>query len=526
MRHRQNELFNSSIDNSKTKTDFSKIRVGVKTLEDAIVDVNPYKQLNGSSLGDKETVMKALARRDSAAVRKISNYFFDTSGIYAHACRYLASLYRYDWYIIPYINDLDKANENKILKEFARLLEFFDNSNIKLLCDEEARKLIVDGCYYGYILKSTDHIQIQDLPVEYCRSRFKKGNIPVVEFKMKYFDEKFTDVGYRMKILKLFPDEFAKGYMLYKQGKLKPDYNGDESGWYMLDPKLAFKLSLNDSDMPLLANAIPSIIDLAEAKELDRKKVMQKLLKIIIQKMPLDKNGDLVFDLEETRELHNNAVSMVKKAINVDVLTTFADTEVANLSDNNTATTSDDLERVERGVYNDFGFSENLFNSTGNTALEKSTLVDEASIRMIPLTFSAFFNRVLRLVSPTNKKYHFNFKMLETTQFNYRDLSKLYKDQVQIGYSKMLPQIALGHSQSEILAMANFENKIIKLSEIMIPPMSSNTMSGKGGSTTAQTQKAAGAQKIVDSDAAKGGRPELDDNQKSDKTIANLEAKG
>jgi len=33
---------------------------------------------------------------------------------------------------------------------------------------------------------------------------------------MSFFDEKFHDVGYRMKVLKLFPDEFAKGYMLYK----------------------------------------------------------------------------------------------------------------------------------------------------------------------------------------------------------------------------------------------------------------------------------------------------------------------
>jgi hypothetical protein len=32
------------------------------------------------------------------------------------------------------------------------------------------------------------------------------------------------------------------------------------------------------------------------AQDLDRKKMAQKLLKIIIQKLPLDKNGDLIFD--------------------------------------------------------------------------------------------------------------------------------------------------------------------------------------------------------------------------------------
>ena len=52
----------------------------------------------------------------------------------------------------------------------------------------------------------------------------------------------------------------------------------------------------------------------------------------------------------------------------------------------------------------------------------------------------------------------------------------MYKEQVQIGYSKMLPQIALGHSQSSILNMAHFENEIMHLSEIMIPPLMSSTM--------------------------------------------------
>nr|DAD78629.1 MAG TPA: portal protein [Siphoviridae sp. ctB3v5] len=32
------------------------------------------------------------------------------------------------------------------------------------------------------------------------------------------------------------------------------------------------------------------------------------MLKIIVQKLPLDKNSDLVFDVDEARDIHNNAV--------------------------------------------------------------------------------------------------------------------------------------------------------------------------------------------------------------------------
>jgi len=84
---------------------------------------------------------------------------------------------------------------------------------------------------------------------------------------------------------------------------------------------------------------------------------MQKLLKILIQKLPMDKNGDLIFDVDEARDIHNNAVEMLKRAVGVDVLTTFADIEVADMSDKNTTTSQDDLAKVERTVFNSLGTS-------------------------------------------------------------------------------------------------------------------------------------------------------------------------
>ena len=50
----------------------------------------------------------------------------------------------------------------------------------------------------------------------------------------------------------------------------------------MLDAGGAFKISCGHEDFPLLITAIPAIIDLVNAKELDRQKTMQKLLKIFV----------------------------------------------------------------------------------------------------------------------------------------------------------------------------------------------------------------------------------------------------
>ena len=514
MRNRWQEIHSKGFSLTQPQ-DFGKIRAGAQTLEDAIIDLNYYKKLN-STLGDKKQVLQALQRNNYAELRKISNLFYETSGIYQRLCKYLAYLYRFDWYVVPFGLELyteeEVPKESRLQKEFFGLLNYLDNSYLQKQFAEISLTVIKEGCYYGILIPGNDYISIQQLPQGYCRSRFSRNGFPAVELNMKYFDDAFPDLNYRVKILKTFPKEVQQGYVLYKQNKLQPEYQGDSSGWYLLSADYAFKINCAGSDTPLLANVIPYIIDLAEAQELDKKKTMQKLLKILIQKLPLDRNGDLIFDVDEAADIHGNAVAMLKRAIGVDVLTTFADIEVADMADKNTATSPDDLKKVERGLYNESGIAQTIFNSDSNLSLERSTLNDEASMRSIPQQFEFLIDRLINLLLKT-KKYRYKFCILDTTIYNYKELAKLYKEQTSIGYSKMLPQIALGHSQSEILAAAAFENKVLKLSTIMIPPISSNTMSG----SVMPTQEDNGETK-------KAGRPEKEETEKSDKTLANQES--
>ena len=459
----------------------------------------------------------------------ISEFFYNVSGIYQTVCNYFAFLYRYDWYIYPE-NVKETAKPDKVVEEYIKILSYLDGSYIKKLCGEIALKVVKYGCYYGYIVDTSKGLQLQELPYEYCRTRYSVAGLPVIEFNMSFFDDKFPDVAYRMKILKLFPDEFAKGYALYKQRKLGEDevfYDTDRGywhkpyGWYMLDPGATIKFNINGSDMPIFINALPAILDLDAAQELDRKKQMQKLLKILVQKLPMDKNGDLIFDVDEARDIHNTAVAMLRRAIGVDVITTFADVEAIDISDKNTTTSTDDLEKVERTVYNSLGVSRNLFNTDTNMALEKSILDDESTMRNLILQFNVFFDRIVDKKS-SNKKYNFRFNMLETTQYNYKDLSKYYKELTANGQSKFLPMVALGHSQSTVYNLAYFENEILDLPMLMIPPLMSSTMNGQDILGTREQAKQSKSQN--NSEGNTGGRPEKPDDQKSEKTIANRES--
>lgn len=515
--------------------DFNKIRVGSKILEDAVVQLGDYKKIN-SRLGDKAEVLKAINTGNLVLMREISNFFYRSSGIYSRLCRYMARLYKYDWFITPYIENCegliakengangliadlpekDQDNKKKVFLNFFKILRYFESLEIKKFCGKVALKVVRQGAYYGYLIHGTKKISIQELHPNYCRSRFEVNNKPVVQFNMKYFHDMFHSEEERQRILKLFPKEFDKGYHLYRAGKLLPSFPGDDSGWYTLDPNNTVKFNINEEDFPPFISIIPAIIDLNAAEDLDKKRMAQKLLKIIIQKIPLDKNGDLIFDTDEIRELHNNAVSMLSKAIGVDVLTTVADVDVADMADKGNTSANDQLVKVERAVYNEAGVSQLQFNSDGNIALNNSILNDEASMYDLLLQFESFLNLLLEPFNKSPNKSYYKAQFLLTTIYNYKDMAKLYKQQAQMGYNKMLPQVALGQTQSSILANAYFENDILDLVRVFIPPLTSNTMNAEAlqnrESTSGTNQE------------KQQGRPEKEANEKSEKTIANKQS--
>lgn len=498
--------------NNFEKMDFARLKTEMRALDDTIFNLGTFQKAN-RNYGDKTLILQAIDNNDYETLSDISEYFYNSSGIYQRLCKYLAFLYRYDWYVTPFVLKTTISSSDKMLKDYTNVLNYFDNSNIKKLFGNVALEVMKKGSYYGYITEFADCFSIQQLPSKYCRVRYYSGIDPVVELKMNFFDNYFTNINQRLKILALFPKDVQQAYAKFKQGKLKGD-TPDEQNWYALDPALTVKFCLNNSDFPPLCGAIPSIIDLDQAQDLDRKKTMQQLLKIIIQKLPLDKNGDMIFDMDEMQDMHSNAVNMLRRAVGVDVLTTVADIDVADMRDSNSTTKVDDLSKVERTVFNNLGVSQNLFNTEGNLALEKSIANDEATMRDLLLQFQRTLNKIAKKFNKPS--YSFKINILETTIYNYKEISKMYKEQTQIGFSKLLPQIALGHLQSDVIASIQFENQVLHLQDIMIPPLMSSTMSSKNLGNSNQSVTSQNQENI--------GRPEKSDDEKSEKTIANRES--
>jgi len=150
-------------------------------------------------------------------MREASEFYFKVSGIYSRLCKHLANFYRYDWFIIPYATS-NKVTPDKIIEGFDKNSAYLDAFGVKEYFGEVALKIMRQGCYYGYIIEDTDTAQVQELLPRYCRSRYSVKGRPAVEFNMKFFDDFYKDKDQRLRILKMFPRDFQKGYTAYING--------------------------------------------------------------------------------------------------------------------------------------------------------------------------------------------------------------------------------------------------------------------------------------------------------------------
>lgn len=75
--------------------DFKKIKIGAKTLDDAILQLGDLKKIN-PRVADKCAILKAINDYDLKFMREASELFYRISGIYERIIKYMAFMYRYD----------------------------------------------------------------------------------------------------------------------------------------------------------------------------------------------------------------------------------------------------------------------------------------------------------------------------------------------------------------------------------------------------------------------------------------------
>ena len=516
------------MDNEKRKYGFSNFKLRVNRLARVPINDRAYRRWGYKNIEPVEQdftldeIQAIIRSGDLNALRQLSNYFYRVNSNYRNNIDFLANLPLYDTVVIPVFEE-GKGSDNQILKAFYNACEFVEQLDIPNTFSYITKEWLKNGIFNGILRYKDNKAVIQALPLEYCRTRFKDfNNLNLLEFNITYF-EKIFDKQIRKEVLLTFPEIIQKAWRAWENKKLFDP-------WVMLpavDGGICFTFA-GDST-PLLIASIPELKKMQDAIGREEKRDENELYKLLIQRMPVDKDGELVFELEEVADIHESVAAMLQDLDTVDVLTTFGDTTLESLQETTAASQSNDrLQKYRTNVWDALGRGAILFNPDGSSSLAYAIKKDEA---LIINYLNAYETWIKFHINErfARKDVVFDFEILPLTVFNRQDLQQSYFRGAQYGYSKMFAGVAMGIKQRDQLSLMNFENDFLKMSEKMVPLQSSYTTSGtavaneeKNNSTGQKTTISVNPQNLDN----KGGRPELPDEQKSEKTQANIAAAG
>lgn len=144
---------------------------------------------NGFAVADDftlEEILEIIRSGELDAARQLSLYFYRTNGEYKNNIDFLASLPLYDTIVIPVISG--KGSQTQIVKNFEAACKFVENLDVPNTFTHITKEWLKVGIYFGILQEDGDKVVIQDLPLDYCRSRFKDfNNLNILEFNLNYF---------------------------------------------------------------------------------------------------------------------------------------------------------------------------------------------------------------------------------------------------------------------------------------------------------------------------------------------------
>lgn len=438
----------------------------------------------------KEEIHRIVTEGNSVEKCQLSQYFFKISGVYKRVILHYATFLTYSWILVPHLKKYNEKLGNKQNKKiYFDAADFCASFGIERKCALFAKNVLVDGGYYGIIHDSGGSVAIQDLPFEYCRSRYKNHqDIDVVEFDMRFFDT-ITDAALRAEILKTYPKCVQKGYRAYKNGK---------DPWIFLPAELGIYFTLYD-EVPFFLDLIPLIDDLEDYKAIDKDRKQLSLKRIITQEIPHD-GMQLVFEPDEAAEMHEGVLDMLADNPDADVVTSYGKVGMLDMSGNIGEKT--DVEAAQQLIYDSAGVSKELFSATTDAGITFSLNNDLSMMMVLGNAFAHFFTALLNNKFG-NKKLSFMLLVLPVSYYNSFEYTSKAKDLAAFGYSFLTPILSLGLNQTNLADLKALENEVLDLDEVLKPLQSAYTQSGKTNAITAQAGK--DSQNPNDSTTAKKG---------------------
>lgn len=393
--------------------------------------------------------------RNNEKLQEVSQYLKSTSGNYFRIIKYLSGIATLDYILSP--NSKAKLeNPSKILDDYKKAAIMLEKMNIKYNFRWILERLLENGEIYLYEIEDSKGIVYKEIPPGLCR---------IVAIDKGVYRYEINLNAFRGDMIETFPIEIQNAV------EKKADY---KEGWYPVSDKgFAFNAIGNyEHGYPVLSMMFDDVMGLEDTKDLIEGKTKLDAIKLVHQKIPLDKEGKRpIFD-NKTAKIYHEAT---KKGLPEGVAITTNPLDISQIPfDKADARETDIIERSERNIWNSVGISDMIFsnNKASGEALKRSIIADETLVYPFLYMFANFINNKI-------EKTKFSLSFLEVSYFGREEKLKTYKDMLGYGGSRMYFMALQGFEPIEILNLLEFEQEILDIDKFMIPKQTSHTLSGE-----------------------------------------------
>lgn len=406
---------------------------------------------------------------NESSIRAMSNFLYRVSMPYRRLINYMSDIPLFYWNLIPQIDSTGNVSADKIIKNYYKILQLLEIMSI----DTEMRKVLNtvlrEGVFYGFIYSDKNSFFIHKLDPDYCRIIEMEAGCFNFAFDLSYFDKYSTYLEY-------MDPYFTTLFNLYKK-----DTNNYR--WQLIDPTRSICIKVDadilDEILPQFIGIFEALLDLIDARTLQRNKDEIQNYKLIIQKIPAFDDtkevDDFSLDMNTAVRFYQKLSDVVPEAVGIALSPMDIETIDFQPDDNS----NDLIAASMRSVFSDSGVAQLLFNTdgSGSVGLDASIKVDTGLVWKLVDSIERWINRYILYNSSGTSRYF--FEILRVDIFNKDAACTRELALANSGVPNKLKLAATsGISPYETLSAQIFENEMLKIHESWLPLQTSYTMSG------------------------------------------------
>ncbi|MGL5647233.1 MAG: hypothetical protein ACRDDY_05230, partial [Clostridium sp.] len=323
------------------------------------------------------------------------------------------------------------------------------------------------GELYLYKLEDATGVVMQEIPNTLCKITSIENGIQKYGVNLAKLNDK---------TVLAMPPEIQKLYKRHKAGAIKEKDLVDKSFYELKKNAVAFNLDkYATKGIPFFATAFDDLMELEDMKDLKSENAVIESIKLIHQKLPIDKDtGVVLMDFNVAKAYHNGTKSNLPKGTSI--TTNPLDLQAVNLSDGNSKI-NQNITQSLNNVFDTVGINNELFNGSKSTneAIAVGIIADGLLTKRAQMLVQNWLNYELSLYKKNGTSW--KLKFIDTTHFDKADRAKTSREDMAYGGLRTEFLATKGYTPLEGRNLLKME-MLLSFDSLMIPQQSAHTASG------------------------------------------------